>query len=204
VTDPRDNAVTAYVRMKIREWEQSGRDQVELAKRVDVAPSTISQVKTRTGVGSRSIDGFARAFGFKTVKELQDAAYLWFMAQGETTASLAAESGVAEAIEMVLPLRPGVTRAQVETILHAFTHERFRGRDASFWVKALLEELQLERRMETAAIDAKKTAERDTRAHRAKVHGEMRTGHRRRKEASVPPPAAPPTATPTEKKTGRG
>jgi hypothetical protein len=175
-----------------------------LASRAGVSPATISQVKTKTGVGSRSIEGFAAAFGFPSAEALRKAAYQWSLSQGTPAASLMTEPGVAAAVDMVLGLRPGITRVQIETILHGFTHERFRGRDESYWVPTLLAELQMERRTDEAATDARKTAERDRRAHKATVQGAIRTEHRRRKaaRAAVVTPAPDATAVRTRKQAG--
>lgn len=200
MADQRDSAVTSYVRLRIREWEASGQDQRVLARKAGVSAATISQVKTKTGVGSRSIDGFATAFGFPSAEALRKAAYQWLLSQGAPVAELMAEPKVVAAIETVLGLRPGITRVQIETILHGFTHERFRGRDESYWVPTLLAELQMERRTEETSIDARKTADRDKRAHKTAVQGAIRTEHRRRKAAKAPKPRATDVQKQTDRK----
>lgn len=195
-TSGRDKALSDYVRMKIREWlETNGRDQKELARRVGVSPSLISTIISgKIGVAGRSGPGFASAFGFANFDELRSAAYGWWLQQGQQTETFVAdEPAVAESIEIVLGMRADVTKAQVLTILHAYTHERFRGRDQSFWVPELLRELQFER-----AVTQEKTAEanavaRDKRSRKANIHGALRAEHRRRKarDSEEPSPPAP-------------
>ena len=187
----RDSAVTEYVRTRIREWEASGRDQTELASKAGLSAATISQVKTRIGVGSRSIDGFARALGFKSATELRSAAYSWFQQQGAEGSARAHEPAVVAAVATVRGLRADVTEAQIQTILFAFGHERFAGRDESFWVRTLLDELLLERHVMQATNAAAHAAQRDEAARRAQISGSLRAEHRRRKEAASRPPAPP-------------
>lgn len=181
VADRRDSALTEYVRSRIREWESSGSDQLELARRVGCSAATISQVKTKTGVGSRTVDGFAKAFGFRDASALRAAAYQWFLAQGGVVAVLLAEPAVISSMVTVLGLRAGITEAQLRTILYAFGHERFQGRDESFWVPTLLEELAQESRVAEAQRNSQHQAASAKRTRKSKIEGALRAGHRRRK-----------------------
>lgn len=200
----RDSAVTEYVRARIREWEASGRDQRELATKAGVSEATISQVKTRIGVGSRSIDGFARALDFPSAAELRNAAYSWYQQKSAMGNARADEPAVAAAIASVLSLQPRVTRAQLDTILFAFSHERFNGRDEAFWIPTLLMELRLEVSVaERERAESNRDA-RDKRARKSQLNGALRAEHRRRNEAAAAAEALKPLQVePAAKKAAR-
>lgn len=144
VSDAEDDPVARYVRMRLRQL-LTKQPQIELAQRIGVSPSGLSQVKDgKEGVGSRSIGRYARALGFKSPEALRQAAWAWVMTEAKLGASLALEPAVADAIRTVCALRPEVSETTVRTILHAFGHDRFRGRSVDYWVRTLLDELQFE------------------------------------------------------------
>lgn len=149
VSEPREDPLTEFVRLKLREWVASGRDQNELARRTGLSPSSVSQVKGKNGVGKRSVKGWAHALGYGSEEELRDAAYAWYVAQGKKGIDLAEEPEVKAAIATVISMGGGsllgVTETEVRAILHSFSDPRFSGRDEAYWVPILLQELQINR-----------------------------------------------------------
>ena len=147
ISSNRDDAISGYVRLRIREWEESGRELQELSRVAGFGKSTPSQVKRGTGVGAKTGPGFARAFGFKDFDALKSAAYAWWQTDGAAHAAavdLPHTEPMREAIEAVLLLNQG-TRSQLETILSAYAHRRFHDRDREWWIQVLLSELSRDR-----------------------------------------------------------
>jgi hypothetical protein len=136
----RDTVLTDFVRMKITEWEKSGREQQELAEKAGFAKSTVSQVKKSTGVGAKTAPGFAKAFDFPNVDAMVDAAYEWRRSSGHALEALLAEEPVQRAMERTITWIVGTTQESLRAILAAYTHPRFRGRSYEFWEKTLGEE----------------------------------------------------------------
>lgn len=80
---PRDPVLTAYTKKLIRDWEAGGRDAKELAALADVVPSQISGLKSGAfGVGARSGQKFAKAFGRDYADYVQDA-WKWWGVEGK-------------------------------------------------------------------------------------------------------------------------
>ena len=149
------------------------------------APSSVAQVKRGLGVGAKTGPGFARALGFKSYDELKSEAYRWWEKHGRAGADAAAiplSDAMREAVEAVLLLKQG-TRAQLETILAAYTHPRFRERDRDLWVLTLLSELR---------ADAE-AARNERLAREAMQAGQKRVRGAQRKRKAVPG-ASPPLA----------
>lgn len=171
----RDDVVSSYVRMKVREWRDDGRELQELARSAGFAKSTPSQVLLGTGVGAKTGPKFAKAFGFKSYDDLKVAAWEWWREQGaagQTHAMSPPSDAMEKAIDMIVSLNQG-TRPQLETILAAYAHSRFRDRDYDWWLQVLLTELARDR--ETVRMDQKLRAEigakqRETRAAMAERH----------------------------------
>lgn len=150
----RDPAISGFVREKIRLWKEGGRELQELARIAGLSKSMPSQVLSGTnGVGGRSLPGFAKAFGYADVEELQRAAYDWWISSGETGASLLEmppTEAMGAAIEYVLGLNQ-TTKAHLRTILARFTHPDFRQREAEWWIQTLLAEVRRDK--ETIRVD---------------------------------------------------
>lgn len=134
--------------------------QLDLARLGRLAPSTVAQVKRGTGVGAKTMTGFAKAFGFKSPDELRSAAYKWWETEGRLAAAHVANPGngaptpvMSEAVEAVLALYPASTRERLEGILEAFSHQRFAGRDRAWWIQMLLSELRVD---EDAELEARR------------------------------------------------
>lgn len=152
----RDQALSDYVRKRIREWRADGRELQELAARAGIAKSSPSTVLLGTGVAKKTGQGYARAFGFASYKALQEAAYRWWLEQGQGASEAVAapdEPALAEAIEVVKGTMQA-TDAQIRTIIADFAAQRFRGRDTMWWISTLGAELQRDRQS-TAAEAAK-------------------------------------------------
>lgn len=178
----RDDAVSGYVRLRLREWVASGRELQELARLAGMSKSAPSQVLGGTGVGGKTGPGYARAFGFRGYDELRDAAYSWWQAEGRAGQLAVEQTGsMQEAVDAIVGLGQG-TKAQCEVILAAYQHPRFRDRDQAWWVQTLLGELQKDR--ETLRQDKKER--KDVHATQKRV----REAHRSRKKKD-PPEAAP-------------
>ncbi len=147
VPSNRDDVISSFVRLRIREWRESGREMQELARVAGFAKSTPSQVMLGTGVGAKTGPRFAKAFGFQSYDEMKSAAWEWWKAQGKAgqeAVDLPKTDAMREAIEAVLSLNQG-TREQLETILTAFSHPRFRDRNKDWWLQTLLVELTRDR-----------------------------------------------------------
>lgn len=197
VPSNRDTVLSDFVRMKIREWEASGREQQELARIAqEVAPqfgkSTVAQVKKGTGVGAKTAPGFARAFGFADVAAMVDAAHDWRRGSGSALDELMAEEPVRVAMENVKLIVSNTTDEQLRSILSAFTAARFRGRDAMFWVQTLGEEAKRDALQQVAA-NAAKGVERSART------AQIRTERGAWREAAelksrLPEPTPPPVS----------
>jgi transcriptional regulator with XRE-family HTH domain len=184
-SEPRDQAVTFYVRMRLRELlERKEMDQVQIARAIGRSTSYVSQVLTRIGVGGRSIDGFARLLQCGNADNLRRIAYQWWLGQGGNAGvSRIEEPAVQEAVALVRNVRPKTTDAQFKTILTAFGHHRFDGRDSMWWYDTLLAELALEKRLEIEADEANTLAKREASKVARRMRdkqGEFRTGHQLR------------------------
>lgn len=134
----RDPVLTDFVKMKIAEWQASGREIGEIAQIAGFSKSIPSQVKRDgMGVGAKTAPGFAKAFGFSNVAAMVDAAYEWRKTSGAALDELLAEEPVQRAIEAVKTFVVGSTDVSLRAILSAFVHPRFRGRDYDFWWQEL-------------------------------------------------------------------
>lgn len=154
----RDDVVSSYVRYRIREWRDSGRELQELARVAGLSKSQPSMTLLGTGIGGKTAPKYAAAFGFSDVDAMKSAAWEWWTAQGrqgkEAADNMSEAAGVA--VDMLVELNQG-TRPQIEAILAAYTHERFRGRDVEWWLQVLSAELARDRL--TAKTDAKLRAQ---------------------------------------------
>ncbi len=169
VATTRDDAVSRYIRSRLEEMDSQPKGwQLALARAGKLAPSTVAQVKSGTGVGAKTIPGFAKALGFKSADDLKSAAYRWWETEGRLlSAAQAAATGAkpptavaGDAVEAVLGLYPSATRELLEGILVAFSHERFATRDRSWWIRVLIDELQLEEKAEGDAFARRLDAQR--------------------------------------------
>lgn len=175
----RQDALSDYIRMRIRDWGASGREYKELARIAGIAMSSPSTVLMGTGVGRKTGRGYAVAFGFgprsnpdAAYKALQDAAYKWWLSKGQQAADAVAnpdDPGISEAID-VLTKTMGASEAQIRTIMADFTAPRFAGRESMFWIQTIGEELKRDR---TSAIVQAADAKEDGK-YRAKVRASRR------------------------------
>lgn len=177
----RDDVVSSYVRMRIRQWRET-KELQDLARLAGFAKSTPSQVLLGTGVGAKTGPRFASAFGFPSFDAMKAAAWEWWKAEGAGGADFAAGAAppaAREAVEAVLGLGQG-TPEQLETILAAYTHSRFHDRDRDWWISTLLDELRADR--EALRLD------RSNRKTINATHREMQaTREKARPTAPVPP-----------------
>lgn len=174
----RDDVVSSYVRHRIREWRDSGVELKALAAKAGFAKSTPSQVLLGTGVGAKTGPRFARAFGFSSYEAMRQAAWQWWQEQtaAEDLQPLSQTEPMLRASKAVLALGQG-TVGQVETILRAYAHERFRSRDEAWWLQTILAELERDRmaiRGETVAPAA--TPEAAPKAAPPKISARRRSG----------------------------
>lgn len=175
----RDDVISSFVRSKIREWRESGRELQELARAAGFAKSTPSQVMLGTGVGAKTGPRFAKAFGYDSFDAMKSAAWEWWKAQGKAghEAVTAPTTGVMRhAVEAVLSLNQG-TPEQLQTIVSAYAHPRFSDRDETWWLQTLLAEL-----------DRDRLATRDDKQLRAEVtgkHREMRAATKQKQAQGV-------------------
>lgn len=187
----RDDVITGFVRMRIREWRDvEKRELQELARAAGFGKSTPSQVLFGTGVGGKTGPKFARAFGYASYDAMKAAAWEWWKQQGEAGHDAVAfpkTAPMGDAIEAVLLLGQG-SREQVETIMVAFAHPRFRTRDKDWWIQTLLAELARDR--ETMKADKTQRLEinekqREMRDVQKKVRPKRRpVANRERRRAS--------------------
>lgn len=143
VATPRDPAVTEYVRYRMRAIINSKElgTQDQIAKRMGVSAAYISTL-WKTGVGGRSIDGFAKILNFKDADELRATAYDWWRAQSPKLSARIEEPAVTEALVAVRLFHHLVDENQLRAILHRFADPVFDGRDKEYWFKTLMEELK--------------------------------------------------------------
>lgn len=186
----RDRPLSDYIRMRIRGWQDGGRELKELARLAGIGKSSPSQVLLGTGVAGKTAPGYARAFGFKSLEDLDKAAYEWWLSKGKAAADLVEqpdEPAIKEAIEVLIKTF-GATEAQLRAILVDFSAERFRGRDAMFWINTLGTEVKRDK--DRLAADARDRAETQ------QAQAQVRKSHRARKEKAgdPPPPASPPAS----------
>ncbi len=176
----REDALSGFVRMKIREWKASNRELQDLARIARIAKSAPSNVLGGMGVGNKTGPGYARAFGFASYDDMRAAAYRWWQESGAEGAKQASDpdSAAGKAVDAVLGLGQG-TRPQLETIVAAYAHPRFTGRDVDWWVTTLLEEVRLDRA----------SAERDALQRKVtrRTQKEIRETAAKRREPKVEP-----------------
>lgn len=173
----RDPGLSAYVRMRIREWVASGRQLLELANLAGVSQSAPSQILAGLGVGAKTAPGFARAFGFASAEDMIATAYRWHLdrtATPLTTAQIEARTAVVALGQL--------TEEQADAILAAFSNARTRDRAADYWIGLLLAEAAIDR----AALAQHAAARAKMAAHRSI----------RRRAENARPEAPPPAATP--------
>ena len=142
----RDEAISDYVRMRIREWEDSKRELKALAKEAGVAKSSPSGIKKGVGVAYKAGVGYAKAFGFKSYfPPMQLTAYAWWLrVKGAANAvDFVNEPAVVEAIDIVSRVT-GASPERLRTIAGDFSAPRFRDRDTIWWVTLLSEEVRRE------------------------------------------------------------
>jgi hypothetical protein len=139
--------IADFTRMKIREWEESGRELKELAHIAALAKSHPSQVKGGVlGVGPRAIPGYAKAFGMSP-GDYVAAAYEWFATHGRQVAETVEHDDLPArkaALEVVRGMGQA-TEAQLRTIVGMYSAPGFRDRDTEWWLLTLLTELRRDR-----------------------------------------------------------
>lgn len=191
---PRDPAVTEYIRMRLRELLNSPEapTQEQIARTVGVSPAYISTV-FKTGVGGRSIDGFARLFRLGDADNLRRIAYEWHLRQEPAMSDLAQEEAVVEAVSTVQGMHPTISNDQIRTILHRFTDRAFRGRDEAFWVNALLEEIKQDYLRMQRHKTGLQTQARERSRERTKIEGAYREAAKIKRERDAKPVEGPPT-----------
>lgn len=104
--------MTAYVAHLIATAVAAGESQVSLARRAGVSQGMISQLKsgkTAKGVGLKSVDGFARAFG-RTVPQFHEDAAAW---ASSTPGAVRARTRTIE-LDTRYPNREAAIRSHVE------------------------------------------------------------------------------------------
>lgn len=138
----RADIVTSYVRERLRALEKTGDFgwKTEVATIGQFSKSTIPHILSgKTGVGTKTGPGFARALGFSSYEDLQLAALHWWedtkKPEGRLTDAMRA------AVEAVSHLG---TPEQVRTVLSMYSHPVFRRRDRGWWVVTLTTELTLQ------------------------------------------------------------
>lgn len=180
----RDDVISSFVRMKIREWRDGGRELQDLARSAGFAKSTPSQVLLGTGIGAKTGPKFAKAFEYRSFDEMKIAAWEWWRQQGEAgkqAVALPKTEAMRGAIQAVLALGQG-TREQVETVMAAYSHPRFHERNQDWWIQTLLAELSRDR--ETVRADKAQRAEINE-----KQRG-LRAEHEKKAERAKRPAAA--------------
>ena len=140
---PRDRILSEYVRFRIRQWEEGGGQLKDLARAAGIAKSGPSTVKLGTGVGPSTTPKYAKAFGYKSQEELEHAAFSWWSDKGAAVETKLEEPAIQAAINYLVDLKQG-TEAEMRTILAAYTHPRFLGRDVPWWINTLNIELRLD------------------------------------------------------------
>ncbi len=198
----RNEALSDYIRTRIREWQSSGREMQELARIVGVAKSGPSGVvRSGVGIGKKSAIGYAVAFGFGTRNDpesayaaIQAAAYQWWMAKGQHAAEVVSETedpSMLQAIE-VLKDHMQATEAQIRAIMADYIAPRFVGRDSMFWIETIGAELKRDRaiaELERAHVeDDRKTQAAVRVAHRERAKAERATAAVPAPKSSIPPP----------------
>lgn len=171
--------------MRLREYINAvgAPSQEQIAKKVGVSPAYISTV-WKTGVGGRSIDGFAKLFKLENAETLRKVAYEWYLNQSPRALERVNEPAVAAAVEQARGLHPHITDEQFRAILHRFSDEAFDDRDADFWFETLLTEIKHDYlRAQRKAVEQKSRA-RAVRHESSGTHGavktkqaQFRTGH---------------------------
>lgn len=179
----RDDVISGFVRAKIREWRYvEKRELQELARAAGFGKSTPSQVLFGTGVGGKTGPKFAKAFGYASYDAMKSAAWEWWKEQGQAghdSVSVPKTEAMGEAIAAVLALGQG-TVEQVETIMAAFAHARFRDRDKDWWIQTLLAELARDR----GTMRDDKTARTETNSVQRQMRGLQRQRRPRAKHAT--------------------
>lgn len=166
-TQDHDTPLSRYVRLRIAEHvtayrTKHGTERGSLKELVDrsmglLSGSAPAMVKRGSGVGPKTAAGFARAFGFSSAAELQNAASARYLAQHHDAASTGNTPDMQKAIDAVIALGQG-TPEQVATIVAAYAAERFRARDYDWWLMTLLAELKADAALfRTDASDRKAT-----------------------------------------------
>lgn len=204
----RDAPLSEYVRMRLREWTNEGRDLVEIAKLGGISKSGPSQVASgNLGVGGTAAPQYAKAFGM-TELELRAAALEWWERAGKATAEASREATpLGEAIAFLVGLGQG-TEEELRAIAYAFKHERFADRDAKWWQRTLLLELEHERDRRLLERAAKKD-QRNAQAREARLvadkHKHMQWGRadlEKAKAATEEPAPVSRPATKVKKRAG--
>lgn len=186
----RDDVVSSFVRMRIRQWKGSGKELQELARIAGFAKSTPSQVLIGTGVADKTGPKFAKAFGYASYEALRTAAWEWRRSQAEDSdgGPPVITEAMNQAAELVIGMGQG-TQAQVDTIFAALAHSRFRERDRDWWVQTLLAELARDREML-----------REDKDQREGIYAAQRLAREAHKVRRPKPKGEPPTPTGTTPK----
>lgn len=141
----RDTVLSDFIRHKIREWINAGREQKDLAEAAGLRPSAIAMIKGGQGVGAKSAPGIARALGYESVPAMVDAAYAWRQGMGESLERRLEDHAFRAGAAAVALIMVPPTDVELRTIAADFVSPRFDGRDPSWWAATLGTELQRDR-----------------------------------------------------------
>lgn len=160
--------MTAYVRHRLEQWEESGRKLKELVALGDFGNGIKSSMPSQVKNGSSAVTNFtgpkfAKAFGFADYPALVQAAYSW--ASGAVGVDVPPKTGGALAEGIRLAVGYGVTERQIDRVVAA-NADRREHLSANDWFAAFLAEQKLD-----GAVDRELKAEGRAATSREKVKG---------------------------------
>lgn len=192
----REQALTAYAKHLIREWEMSGKTLVDLERASGARSSGhFSQIKSgKLGASQRVAEYLARAHGI-TVLQLRTDAERWYEQHGKTVETLDHEDpGVAKAIEASRKVAETFGRPMPEhTIRRAISRwkDQIGQQSSEWWFQKFAEEERIEVTEHHAAV----AHERKEKRHRAKKRRAIRElAEEQRSPKPKPAPARRPKA----------
>lgn len=130
--EPQDKDVSEYVRARLRELIARGMEQQEIAKRTGNPPSLVSAHLTRSGVGRKAAERYAKLLGFADLGALRDAA------RARTRVELSPVQ--LEAMRVVVDLGQA-TELHARSVLEQLTIPRYADRTVAEWIQMLLLEV---------------------------------------------------------------
>jgi transcriptional regulator with XRE-family HTH domain len=151
--------VALYVRHRLDGLigdEPGQMQQQDAAARIGVSPSALSQMRNGVhGINRRRYAAFARLLKIRgsdeaAAESLVNDAGEWYRSLVSGKMPLLEEPAVRAAVDLVARSE-GISPKVVESLLSAFGNSRFRGRDTSFWLRTLSEELRFDASMDQAS-----------------------------------------------------